>query len=80
MNAGIYLEAANRDLDHDQHHDRDFEPERALGVDDVGQRIRRRRHSGELALERIEPLLQFVLVFEAGIEPVELGLDRKSVV
>lgn len=47
------LETPDRDLDQDQNDDGNLEPQRALGVDDVGQRIGGFGDHRELALERI---------------------------
>src|SRR5262245_7822994 len=68
MSSGEDLDAADHDLDHDEHDDGDLEAQRTLRVDDVGQRIGGPGHRGELALECIEALLQFVLILEPRIE------------
>ena len=45
-------------FEHDQDDDRRLEPRRAVGVDDVGQRLRGVADHFQLALEHVGPLVQ----------------------
>src|SRR5262245_3777868 len=66
-------------LHHDQRHNRHFEPHAALDVDDIVERTRVFVDHRKLAREAAGTLLELVLVFEARIEPVELGLVPQEI-
>ena len=66
-------------LEQDQEHDNHFEPQRAPGVDDIGQHLRGLGDHGELAVERFRALLQFVLVLQPRIQPLEFRLVPENV-
>ena len=72
---GEDLRDADHDFERDQQHDDDFQPQRAAGVDDVGERIGRLGHHLELAVERFDPRAQLVFVFQPRIEPLEIRAD-----
>ena len=61
------------DLERDQHHDNQFEAQRSAGVDDVGEGVGGFGHHGELPVERIDALLEFVFVLKPGIKPLQVG-------
>ena len=69
------IELVERDdqLGDDQDHDRRLQPRGAVGVDDVGQRMRGLDDHRELALQGLAALLQLVFVLEARIEALEVG-------
>ena len=54
-------------------HDDQFEPQAALGVDEIGQRLRGVADHLELAAERGRALAEFVLILEACVETLEVG-------
>ncbi len=69
---GEDLRDADHDFKADQKHDDDLEPQRAAGVDDVGERIGGLGDHRELAVERLDPLRQFVFVLQPGLEPLQI--------
>src|SRR5262249_37573899 len=52
----------DHDLEHDQHHDDEFQAQRALGVDHVGEHLGGLGDDGELARERVGALRELVFV------------------
>src|ERR1700722_9996974 len=67
------LPETDHDLEADQDHDDDLEPQRAAGVDDVGKRIGGVGDYFELAVERLDPPDQFIFILEPRIEPLQVG-------
>src|SRR5438045_9311918 len=67
-----YLIGRDDDFEQDQHNDDDIEAERALGADDIGERLRGFRDHRELAVECLGALLELVLVLEPGVKPLEI--------
>ena len=59
--------------------DRRFEPRRAVGVDDVGQRLRGVADDLELALQDVGALVELVFVDQPGVEALEIGPVPKDV-
>ena len=60
------------DLERDQHNDDEFEAQRSTRVDDICECVGRFRHHGELPVERVDALIEFVFVFKAGVKPLQV--------
>src|SRR3984893_9370077 len=60
----------NDDLERDQQHDDDLEAKRASCIDDVGKRVRCLGDDGKLSVERIDTLLELILVLQTRIQPL----------
>src|SRR5215468_6796522 len=71
--AGQKLVAGDDDLERDQKDHDQLQPQRALGVDDVGERGRGVRDDLELAVQYFDALAELVFVLEPRIEPFEIG-------
>src|SRR6478752_7303973 len=84
---GPHLVERDEDLEDDQQHDDELQPQAAFGIDEIGQRLGRVADDVELAMERRGALLQLIFVLEAGIktlqiravpENIRLFLDRDA--
>ena len=68
----VNLIECDDDLECDQHNDDDFEAQRSARVDDIGKCVGRFRDHGELPVEGIYALFEFVFVFKPSVKPLEV--------
>ena len=75
----IDLIESDDDFERDQDNDDEFEAQRSAGVDNIGERVGGFSHHGELPVERIDALLEFVFIFKPGIKPLQIGAVPKRI-
>src|SRR5260370_21432958 len=71
--AGVNLIERDGDFKRDQKHDDDLQPQRTLCIDDVGERGCGLCDDLKLSVQRLGPFAELVFVFEARVEPLEVG-------
>lgn len=76
---GQYLVAADDDFQCNQNDDYLLKSQGSLRVDDVGERLRGVRDHGQFSGQKVRAFLQFVFIFEPGVEFLEVGSLPKNV-
>ena len=66
-------------FENDQDHDRRFESRRAVGIDDIGQRLSGVADHFQLAFENVGPFVQLVFVRKARVEALKLGVVPQDI-